>query len=108
MENEIKKENDKEETVKKDYKKFKSKKSVNWEANADNEKIKTEKKVEIPSDPKDFLEIEVINKDGSTKKEHVKYESKESKEFVKKREEIAHDEYTKAKEFLKNHKNEGE
>ena len=55
---------------------------------------------------KDFLEIEVINKDGNTIKERVKYESKESKEFTKKREEISHNEYTKAKEFLATHKNE--
>ena len=108
MENEIKKENDKEETVKKDYKKFKSKKSVNWEANADKEKIKTEKKVEIPSDPKDFLEIEVIKEDGNTIKERVKYEHKTSKEFSQKRVENSHNEYTKAKEFFVSHKNDEE
>ena len=108
MENDIKKENNKEETIKKDYKKFKSKKSVNWEVNADNEKVKTEKKVEIPSDPKDFLEIEVIKEDGNTIKERVKYEHKMSKEFSQKRVENSHNEYTKAKEFFVNHKNDEE
>ena len=54
----------------------------------------------------DFLEIEVINKDGNSIKEKVKYEKKESKEFTKKRVENMHDEYKKAKEFLNSHKNE--
>ena len=48
----------------------------------------------------------MVNKDGNIVKQKVKYEPKESKEFVKKREEKMHDEYTKAKEFLENHKNE--
>ena len=96
-----------------DHKKYKKKKSVNWESkklddnkehNDSVKKIENEKNL----NDKDFLEIEVINKDGSIKKEHVKYENKESKEFVKKREERAHNEYTKAKEFLENHKDEGE
>ena len=54
----------------------------------------------------DINEIEVINKDGNTVKERVNCESKESEEFTKKREEKTHNEYTKAKEFLENHKNE--
>ena len=111
MENEHKEKINDEPTT--DHKKYKKKKSVNWESKklednkAPNDSVNNTENGKDSND-KDFLEIEVINKDGSTKKEHVKYESKESKEFVKKREEIAHDEYTKAKEFLKNHKNEGE
>ena len=62
-----------------------------------------EKKAEAISG--EFLEIEVINKDGNTVKERVNYESKESKEFAKKREEKIHNEYKKAKDFLENHKN---
>lgn len=108
MENEIKKENDNEETVKKDFKKFKSKKSVNWEMSPDIEKLKKEKKVEISNDPKDFLEIEVINQDGNTIKERVKYEHKTSKEFTQKRVENSHNEFTKAKEFFINHKSDDE
>ena len=81
---------------------MKKKKSVNWDIS--NEK---EKKPEVKlSNDKDFLEIEVVNKDGNIVKQRVKYESKESKEFVKKREEKMHDEYTKAKQFLESHKNE--
>ena len=93
-----------------DHKKYKKKKSVNWESKQLDDKKDHNDSVKIKEDPndKDYIEIEVINKDGSIKKEHVKYENKESKEFVKKREERAHDEYTKAKEFLKNHKDEGE
>ena len=87
--------------MEKDKKKIKKKKSVNWDISNEQEK-KPEVKV---SNDKDFLEIEVVNKDGNTIKEKVKYESKESKEFVKKRGEKMHDEYTKAKEFLEKHKN---
>ena len=83
-------------------KKIKKKKSVNWDISKDQEK-KPEVKL---SNDKEFLEIEEVNKDGNIVKQRVKYESKESKEFVKKREEKMHDEYTKAKEFLENHKNE--
>ena len=90
-------------------KKIKKKKSVNWDAKTqENPKVEEKKpEVKLPAEgDKDFLEIEVINKDGNTIKERVKYESKESKEFAKKREEISHNEYTKAKEFLEHHKNE--
>ena len=86
-------------------KKMKKKKSVNWDTKVqDNEQNSQDKKDEGKSG--EFLEIEVINKDGNTVKERVNYETKESKEFVKKREEKMHNEYTKAKEFLENHKNE--
>ena len=91
------------------WKKIKKKKSVNWDAKTqDNTKVQEKKPEAKPpaEGEKDFLEIEVINKDGNTIKERVTYESKESKEFAKKREEIAHNEYTKAKEFLEHHKNE--
>ena len=90
-------------------KKIKKKKSVNWDTKTQENPKVLENKPEIKSPvegDKDFLEIEVINKDGNKIKERVKYESKESKEFAKKREEIAHNEYTKAKEFLEHHKNE--
>ena len=84
---------------------MKKKKSVNWDTKVqDNEQNSQDKKDEGKSG--EFLEIEVINKDGNTVKERVNYETKESKEFVKKREEKMHNEYTKAKEFLENHKNE--
>ena len=95
-----------------DEKKFKKKKSVNWDKAQEiknNIAKEQEKKPEVKVGgevDKDFLEIEVINKDGNIIKERVKYESKESKEFTKKREEISHNEYTKAKEFLATHKNE--
>ena len=106
MENEHKEKIKDESTT--DQKKYKKKKSVNWESKKLDENKVTDESLKNKENDKDLLEIEVINKDGSTKKEHVKYERKESKEFVKKREERAHDEYTKAKEFLDSHKNEGE
>jgi len=106
MENEHKEKIKDESTT--DQKKYKKKKSVNWESKKLDENKVTDESLKKKENDKDLLEIEVINKDGSTKKEHVKYERKESKEFVKKREERAHDEYTKAKEFLDSHKNEGE
>ena len=106
MENEHKEKIKDESTT--DQKKYKKKKSVNWESKKLDENKVPDKSLKNKENDKDLLEIEVINKDGSTKKEHVKYERKESKEFVKKREERAHDEYTKAKEFLESHKNEGE
>ncbi len=92
---------------KKDEKKFKKKKSVNWDSKIfDNKEQEKKPEVKIGEGDKDFLEIEVINKDGNTIKERVKYERKESKEFTKKREENIHNEYTKAKEFLEQHKSE--
>ena len=93
-------------------KQFKKKKSVNWESkileNMDSATKEKEKKPEVKlssDNDKEYLEIEVINKDGNTTKKRVKYESKESKEFTKKRGEKMHNEYTKAKEFLEKHKN---
>lgn len=94
-------------------KKFKKKKSVNWDSKltenlqnaSKNQDKKPDEKLSAENE-KEYLEIEVINKDGNIKKERVKYDRKDSKEFVKKREEISHDEYKKAKEFLEQHKNE--
>jgi len=106
MENEHKEKIKDESTT--DQKKYKKKKSVNWESKKLDENKVPDESLKNKENDKNLLEIEVINKDGSTKKEYVKYERKESKEFVKKREERAHDEYTKAKEFLDSHKNEGE
>ena len=96
-----------------EHKNLKKKKSVNWDLvkseDQNNEKSENEKKSEIKDlneNDKELLEIEVINNDGSTIKEHVKYDKKESEEFLKKREEKSHNEYTKAKEFVETHKNE--
>ena len=68
-------------------------------------KKKTEKENVPFGNDKEYLEIKIINKDGSTKIEKVKYEKKNTKDFEKKREEKSHDEYTKAKEFLEKHQN---
>ena len=97
---------DKEKT--KDEKKFKKKKSVNWDTKtADDNQNKKENEPEKEKDKdKEYFEIEVINKDGNTFRERVKYEAHESKDFVKKRGEKMHDEYTKAKEFQEKMKNE--
>ena len=93
----------------KEEKKLKSRKSVNWDSKIENEEKKKTGKVNISNiNSKDLLEIEVINKDGSSEKEYVKYEHKTSKEFNQKREENSHNEYTKAKEFLESHKNDEE
>ena len=109
MENEIKIENKEEKSDKKELKKLKSRKSVNWDSKIENEEKKKLEKVNISNiNSKDFLEIEVINKDGNVEKEYVKYEHKSSKEFNQKREENSHNEYTKAKEFLATHKNDEE
>ena len=86
-------------------KKIKKKKSVNWDTKVQNNDQKSQDKKDEGKSG-EFLEIEVINKDGNTVKERVNCESKESEEFTKKREEKTHNEYTKAKEFLENHKNE--
>ena len=96
-----------------DHKSIKKKKSVNWDIakseDKNSEQNEKEKKSEIKDfnqNDKDLLEIEVINNDGSTIKEHVKYEKEESEEFIKKREEKSHNEYTKAKKFVETHNKE--
>ncbi len=106
MEKEIKNE---EKNMKKEYKKLKSKKSVNWESKKENEeKNKNDKVNTLNLNSKEFLEIEVINQDGNIIKEIVKYEHNSSKEFSEKRIENSHNEYTKAKEFFINHKSDEE
>ena len=97
--------------TKKGEKQFKKKKSVNWESkllleNTTKEEAKKPEAKLSSDNVKEYLEVEVIDGGGNTIKERVKYESKESKEFVKKREENTHNEYTKAKEFVEKHKNE--
>ena len=72
-----------------------------------NEKDKEDNKIN-ENNKNEYLEIEVINKEGNITKERVKYEHKSSKEFFQKRESLSHDEYTKAKEFLEHHKTDEE
>ena len=54
----------------------------------------------------DFMEIEVIEKDGTVVKKMVKKERKENKEFQEKKKKAYHNEFAIAKEFMKNHKDE--
>ena len=54
----------------------------------------------------EYLEIEVIEKDGTTVKKLVKKEKKENKEFEEKKKKAYHNEFAIAKEFMKNHKDE--
>ena len=82
-------------------------KSVNWESKM-LENVKKEVNFNKDEKEKEYIDVEVINIDGSTTKEHVKCERKKSKEFLDKREKIAHDEYKKAKEFKESHKNDFE
>jgi superfamily II RNA helicase len=96
-----------------EHKNIKKKKSVNWDnvksEDKNSEQSEKEKKSEIKDlnqNDKELLEIEVIKDDGSIIKEQVNYEKKESEEFIKKREEKSHNEYTIAKEFVELHNNE--
>ena len=96
-----------------DHKNIKKKKSVNWDIVKSEDKNSDQngkdKKSEIKDsnqNDKELLEIEVIKDDGSIIKEQVNYEKKESEEFIKKREEKSHNEYTIAKEFVETHNNE--
>ena len=100
--------------MEKEEKKLKSRKSVNWDLKENeekdkntNEKDKEDNKIN-ENNKNEYLEIEVINKEGNITKERVKYEHKSSKEFFQKRESLSHDEYTKAKEFLEHHKTDEE
>ena len=52
----------------------------------------------------EYMEIEVIEKDGTVVKKMVKKEKKENKEFQEKKKKAYHNEYAIAKEFMKNHK----
>ena len=59
-----------------------------------------------PESEEEFMEIEVIEKDGTTEKKLVKKEKKVNKEFQEKKKKAYHNEFAIAKEFLKNHKDE--
>ena len=50
------------------------------------------------------MQIEVIEKDGSVTKKFVKPETKDNKEFAKKKKMAYHNEYAKAKEFMMKNK----
>ena len=54
----------------------------------------------------EYMEIEVIEKDGSVTKKLVKRETKENKEFQEKKKKAYHNEFAKAKEFMLKHKDE--
>ncbi len=54
----------------------------------------------------EYMEIEVIEKDGTVVKKLVKKEQKENKEFQEKKKKAYHNEFAIAKEFMKNHKDE--
>ena len=56
----------------------------------------------------EYMEIEVIEKDGTTVKKLVKKEKKENKEFQEKKKKAYHNEFAIAKEFMKKHKDEDE
>ena len=52
------------------------------------ENVKKEVNFNKDEKEKEYIDVEVINIDGSTTKEHVKCERKKSKEFLDKREEF--------------------
>ena len=60
----------------------------------------------IPENNEDYMEIEVIEKDGTVVKKMVKKDKKENKEFQEKKIKAYHNEFAIAKEFMKNHKDE--
>ena len=60
----------------------------------------------IPENNEDYMEIEVIEKDGTVVKKMVKKDRKENKEFQEKKKKAYHNEFAIAKEFMKNHKDE--
>ena len=62
----------------------------------------------IPENNEDYMEIEVIEKDGTVVKKMVKKDKKENKEFQEKKKKAYHNEFAIAKEFMKNHKDEDE
>ena len=65
-----------------------------------------EKIPEKKDDDDEYMEIEVIEKDGSVIKKLVKKEAKENKEFQEKKKKAYHNEFAKAKEFMMKHKDE--
>ena len=60
----------------------------------------------ISENNEDYMEIEVIEKDGTVVKKMVKKDKKENKEFQEKKKKAYHNEFAIAKEFMKNHKDE--
>ena len=60
----------------------------------------------IPENNEDYMEIEVIEKDGTVVKKMVKKDKKENKEFQEKKKKAYHNEFAIAKEFMKTHKDE--
>ena len=60
----------------------------------------------IPEKEDECIEIEVVENDGTIVKKLVPKNSKENKEFRKKQKMAYHNEYAKAKEFMKNHPDE--
>ena len=69
---------------------------------------KLENKVIESNDNKNekFIQIEVIEADGSVKKELAKDEHIHTNKFINKRDKAYRDEYTEAKKFLEEHKDE--
>ena len=65
-----------------------------------------EKIPEKKNDEEEYMEIEVIEKDGSVVKKLVKKEQKENKEFQAKKKKAYHNEFAIAKEFMLKHKDE--
>ena len=65
-----------------------------------------EKIPEKKNDDEEYMEIEVIEKDGTIIKKLVKKENKENKEFQEKKKKAYHNEFAKAKEFMLKHKDE--
>ena len=65
-----------------------------------------EKIPEKKNDDDEYMEIEVIEKDGTITKKLVKRENKENKEFKEKKKKAYHNEFAIAKEFMLKHKDE--
>ena len=68
--------------------------------------INTLEKIPEKNDNEEYIEIEVIEKDGSVTKKLVKKDAKENKEFQKKKKMAYHNEFAKAKAFMMSHKDE--
>jgi hypothetical protein len=65
-----------------------------------------EKIPEKKEDDDEYIEIEVVEKDGSVIKKMVKRDAKENKEFQEKKKKAYHNEFAKAKAFMLSHKDE--
>ena len=68
--------------------------------------INTLEKIPEKKDGEEYMEIEVIEKDGSVTKKLVKKDTQENKEFQKKKKMAYHNEFAKAKAFMMSHKDE--